>query len=229
MVVVWSSGESALFRCLLRGMPLSVPRIISPLTMVQSLFSIYYRYLAWGVSERVSNTTCTSEETRAAIVRLLRAGIATPSEDNLDNRVSGSPAEPVPQLEYDDPRAIDFRHYMRTWVGRVPWSSIRILEMQKWIYWALFNAELTSTDIIPQYQRDALDEAMDLLQRRCGCKLKEGSNPEHVVFRLTIESTNVHWRPLTFYAVICSINWGLRQLYQSIWNIQHGRSKNGLE
>lgn len=35
-------------------------------------------------------------------------------EESWDSERPGSPAERIVQLEHDDPRAIDFRNYLRT-------------------------------------------------------------------------------------------------------------------
>lgn len=40
--------------------------------------------------------------------------------------------------------------------------------------------------------------------------------------RLTIDSVNIMWRPLTYYAIIASINWCLRRLCESRWNASYG-------
>jgi hypothetical protein len=51
---------------------------------------------------------------------VLKSGLANLSEDDfdeeaLDEERPGSPAEEIEQLQFDDPRAIDFRNYLRTW------------------------------------------------------------------------------------------------------------------
>ena len=166
-------------------------------------------------------------------MRLLKTGLANLPEDGGDVETlvidrPGSPAEVITQLERLDPRAIDFRHCIRTWFRKVPWSSIKLLEMQQWLYWAMYNSALPPLDQLPKSQKQALDEALALLQKRLGCKLEEGSNPEVVPMRLTIDRINILWRPLTFYTFVGSLNWVLRKLYGRLWNVQHGYS-NGLE
>lgn len=168
-----------------------------------------------------------------AFVRLLKTGLSILPEDGGDietliiNR-PGSPAETITQLERHDPRAVDFRHCIRTWFQKVPWSSIKLLEIQKWLYWAMYNANLPPIDQLPKAHRLALDDALGLLQKRLGCKIEEGSNSKVIPMRLTIDRINILWRPLAFYTVMGSLNWVLRNFYKKYWKVHHGYS-NGLE
>jgi len=168
-----------------------------------------------------------------AYVRLLKAGLANLPEDGGDIETlfvdrPGSPAETITQLERHDHRAIDFRHALRTWFCKVPWSSIKLLELQKWLYWAIYNEDLPTVDNIPEVHQKALDEAVALLQKRVGCKIGEGTDPKVLPIRLTIDGINIQLRPLTFYAIVCLINWTLKHLYALHWNLQYGHS-DGLE
>lgn len=66
------------------------------------------------------------EDLQIAQERLLKAGLANLSEDdydeeNLHDERPGSPAETIEQLKFDDPRAVDFRNYLRIWwVAKLP-------------------------------------------------------------------------------------------------------------
>ena len=59
-------------------------------------------------------------ELQAAFSRVLKAGMATTSDDVSDDEEignrPGSPAEDIIALEFNDPRAVDFRNYLRTWL-----------------------------------------------------------------------------------------------------------------
>lgn len=164
---------------------------------------------------------------------MLKAGLANLPEDGgdleslLTNR-PGSPAETIVQLERHDPRAVDFRHSLRTWFYKVPWSSIRLLEVRKWLYWAMYNSDLPSVEELSDAQRIAIDDAVHLLQKRLGCQITEGSDPLVMPMRLTIDNINILWRPLTFYLLVSSVNWMLKILYKHIWDVHHGYA-NGLE
>ncbi|KIM46112.1 hypothetical protein M413DRAFT_303542 [Hebeloma cylindrosporum] len=197
------------------------------------IFSIYHYYLVRCVSGPSPYGPGDPDEIQVAYIRLLKAGLAHLPEDGGDIETllvdrPASPAETILQLESHDPRAIDFRHSLRTWFCKVPWSSIKLLEIQKWLYWAMFNAELPPLEHLPDERRRALDDALDLLQKRLGCKIEEGSNSNIIPMRLTIDRTTIVWRPFTLYALIGSINWGLRILYTNLWNVHHGHS-NGIE
>lgn len=59
---------------------------------------------------------------RSLFTRILQTGLAPVYPDNDDDVEDeaagsrpGSPAESIERLEWDDPRAVDFRHRMRTW------------------------------------------------------------------------------------------------------------------
>lgn len=197
------------------------------------MFSIYHYYLARQVSGPSPIQPCDPQEIQVAYMRLLKAGLANLPHDGGDietllvNR-PGSPAETITQLERHDPRAIDFRHSLRTWFCKVPFSSIKLHDVQRWLYWAMYNAELPPLEHVPKAHKQALEDALTLLQKRVGCKLEHGPNSGAAPMRLTIDKTNILWRPLTFYVVVGSVNWCLQKYYMSQWNVQYGHS-NGVE
>ena len=196
----------------------------------QVLFSIYYLYLAHRVSGPSPCGSTNLEEVQLAYIRLLKAGFADlphDGDDIIKNRQENL-VESIIQLDRHDPRAIDFRHCLRTWFRKVPWSSIKLVEMQKWLYWAMYNTELPPLDSLPDSQWTALEEALELLQKRLGCRLEEGSNPKIMPMRITIDKTTIMWRPLTYYAIVCLVNYVLRQLYKTWWDLHYGHS-NGIE
>ncbi|KAF9534250.1 hypothetical protein CPB83DRAFT_902204 [Crepidotus variabilis] len=201
--------------------------------LCEVVFSIYHYFLARRVSRPTPLGPGHPDEIQVAYIRLLKTGMANLPEDGGDIETleiarPGSPAETITQLERDDPRAVDFRNSIRTWFCKVPWSSIKLVEAQKWLYWAMYNAELPPLEDLPETNRSALNDALALFQRRVGCKIEEGSNPHAMPMRLTIDNTLILWRPLSFYLLVGTINWGLRLLYKSRWNANHGYF-NGLE
>lgn len=164
-------------------------------------------------------------------MRLLKAGLADLPEDGGDEEslfVSrpGSPEESIVQLEKHDPRAIEFRNSLRNWFHHAPWSSIRVLEVRKWLYWSIFNADMPPPEKMPPPHKEALDGALDMLQKRTGTKIPEGSNPNIVPLRLTIDRTFINWRPVTFYAIIGLINRWLRRSYVSCFGATFERHEN---
>ncbi|KAF8974489.1 hypothetical protein BDZ97DRAFT_1647027 [Flammula alnicola] len=199
----------------------------------EAIFSIYHFHLARRVSGPSPHGPGDPEEIQVAYMRLLKTGLANLPLDGGDIETllvdrPGSPAETIIQLERHDPRAIEFRDSFRTWFLKVPFSSIKLHEMKKWLYWAMYNAELPPLELVPETHCKAIDEALGLLQKRLGCKLEEGSNPNVTPMRLTIDKTNILWRPMTFYAIVGSINWCLRKFYTNWFNLRHGYS-NGIE
>lgn len=165
--------------------------------------------------------------------RLLKAGLANLPSDggDLENLLTvrpASPAETIIQLDRHDPRAIEFRHSLRTWFRKVPFSSINLHHVEKWLYWAMYNTALPPLNQMPEVHRNALDEALVLLQKRIGCKIPEGSNDHVRPMLLTLDKTTILWRPLTFYSMVGIINWCIIKLFKKIYNVQRGYS-NGVE
>lgn len=84
----------------------------------QVFFSVYHYRLARYISALSPNGHGNLTELRAALKRVLQAGLAFLPEDGPDEEEGnrpGSPAEVITQLDKNDPRAIDFRNYIRTW------------------------------------------------------------------------------------------------------------------
>jgi len=190
------------------------------------IFSIYYSYLAHRVSGPGPIGPQNPDELQVAYTRLLKTGLANLSEDGRDSESfitprPGSPDETIEQLERHDPRAIDFRNSIRTWFCKAPWSSIKLLEMQKWLYFSMFNADLPTIEEIPEAHKSALTNVLELLQKRVGCKIEQGSNPDIVPMRIGIDDMGIRLRPLSFYVLAASLNWALRNLYSFWWNVHH--------
>lgn len=197
------------------------------------MFSIYHIYLARQVSRPAPYGPGDPEEIQVAYTRLLKAGLANLPPDGGDLETlfiewRGSPVESIVQLERHDPRAINFRHSLRTWFCKAPFSTIKLHHIRKWLYWAMYNAELPPPERISRSRQIALDDALALLQKRIGCKIEEGSDEEIKPMLLTIDKTNILWRPLTFYSVICLINWLLKLWHTNYLDVEHGYS-NGIE
>lgn len=197
------------------------------------MFSIYHIYLARQVSRPAPYGPGDPEEIQVAYTRLLKAGLANLPPDGGDLETlfierPGSPVESIVQLERHDPRAIDFRHSLRTWFCKAPFSTIKLHHIRKWLYWAMYNAELPPPEHLSKSHQIALDNALALLQKRVGCKIEEGSDEEIKPMLLTIDKTNILWRPLTFYSVICLINWLLKLWHTNYLDVEHGYS-NGIE
>ena len=87
----------------------------------QVFFSVYHYNLAKLVSGPSPVGPSNIVDLQAAFRRVLQAGLAGLPEDGpydsetLDYDHPGSPAEFISPLAFDDPRAVDFRSYLRTW------------------------------------------------------------------------------------------------------------------
>lgn len=85
----------------------------------QVFFSVYHHNLARFVSGLSPIQPSSIVDLRAALSRVLQSGLAGfPGDgtgETLDFDHPRSSAEFIPNLAFDDPRAVDFRSYMRTW------------------------------------------------------------------------------------------------------------------
>ncbi|KAI0719588.1 hypothetical protein C8T65DRAFT_706265 [Cerioporus squamosus] len=203
------------------------------LALSEVFFSVYHYNLASFISGPSPNGPGSLHELRAVFQRVLQAGLASLPEEGFDEESldvdrPGSPAESVTCLEFDDPRAVDFRNYLRTWFGKVPWSSIHRHEMFTWIYWSIFNAPFAGIEKVTQLECKALHEVIELIEFRAGCKLPEGSNPSASPLLLTLDPVNVAWRPLVWYAAVALSNAFIRRRFRTKWSAKVGTYK-GLE
>ncbi|KAF5363284.1 hypothetical protein D9756_000449 [Leucocoprinus leucothites] len=195
-------------------------RIAFALALIEVFFSVYHVQLARQIAPPTTAGPGDALEIKTAYVRLLKTGLANlpvdgGDEESLVVNRPGSPEESIVQLEKHDLRAIEFRNSLRNWFRLAPWSSIRALEVRKWLYWSMFNADMPSSEQMPSLHKEALEDALALLQKRTGTNFPEGSNPHTTPLRLTIDPTFVCWRPITFYAIIGLVNRWLRRRYVS--------------
>lgn len=87
---------------------------------MQAVFSVYHYNLATFIGGPHLLPPNKLSELQKAFTRVLQSGLADLPEDGfdeetLDSERPGSPAEQVITLQRDDPRAVDFRNYLRTW------------------------------------------------------------------------------------------------------------------
>jgi len=209
-------------------------KVLFAAALCEVFFSIHHYNLAKYISGPSPLPPGNTVELQAAFERVLKSGLADLSEDGFDEESlhedrAGSPAEEIEQLQFTDPRAVDFRNYLRTWFGGVPWSSIHIQELYSWLYWSTFNAPLPPLDSIPHSHRCVLDEAVDLIQKRSGSIIPDGTNPAVKPILLTLDEVNTSlWRPFAWYAGVGISNWLLRRWYEYRWDARYG-NYNGLE
>ena len=87
-----------------------------------------------------------------------------------------------------------------------PWSQVRSAEVKQWLYWFIFNARMPSEEDLSIEHRQTLQEAMELLEKRAGGRVVEGSNPSVRSLRLTIDPFAVTHRPLVWYLYVKIVN-----------------------
>ncbi|KAL0949481.1 hypothetical protein HGRIS_009534 [Hohenbuehelia grisea] len=194
-------------------------------TLAEVFFSVYHYQLARFVAAQPPLPPGALHELRIAHSRVLKSGLASLPEDGFDEETTDSsrpcsPAEDITQLTHDDPRAVDFREVLRTWFGHAPWSEIRAVEVKRWLYWAIFNSHLPEPEKIPSSHHAVLDEALDLLQKRAGVVIPEGSAPMYRPLLLTLDQVTIHWRPFAFYAAVGLTNRLLKAWLQRYRQVQ---------
>ncbi|THG99314.1 hypothetical protein EW026_g3004 [Hermanssonia centrifuga] len=170
-------------------------------------------------------------ELQAAFKRVLQAGLADLPEHGYDEEDvgrPGSPEEDIIALDFTDPRAMDFRNYLRTWFGRVPWSSLRKREVYAWLHWSIFNAPFATLESLPQARQNVLREVLEMIEKRAGSPIPNGSNPEIKPLLLTLDPVSIAWRPLIWYAGVALSNYYRRRHFKSKWNAKIA-TYNGLE
>ncbi|KAG6915013.1 hypothetical protein DXG01_013918 [Tephrocybe rancida] len=203
---------------------------LSWFTQLLFSFALCECYLIHLVSPPAPCGTGDLREIQAAFKRLLQSGLANLPPDGGDDesRRPGSPEEDIIQLEFDDARAIDFRNALRPWFGNATWSSIKLHQVQQWLYWSIYNADMPPYESLTASQQVVMAGALDLLQKRCGCVFDEGSNPSIKTMRMTLDRVNIIWRPLTFYLALFVTNMSLKKWFQHAWNVRFGHH-DGLE
>ncbi|THH15209.1 hypothetical protein EW146_g5239 [Bondarzewia mesenterica] len=203
------------------------------LALAEVFFSIYHLNLAFFVKRPCTMSAGNPAELQAAFNRVTQAGLAPLPEEGFDEETldvsrPGSPAEVVERLDHHDPRAIDFRNSLRTWFRKAPWSHIHKQEMYQWLYWSIFNAHLPSLNTLTAARRQILDEVLELVEKRAGASIPDGTNPSVRPLLLTLDPVNVAWRPLVWYALISLGNHTLKLWYIHRWEMRHG-VKDGIE
>ncbi|KAF5333481.1 hypothetical protein D9611_002449 [Ephemerocybe angulata] len=207
--------------------------VIFSLALCEVFFSVYHYQLASHVAGPSPFTPADTVEIQAAFTRLLKAGMANLPEDGGDEESlftgrPGSPEEDIIQLDRDDPRAVDFRNCLRTWFCKVRWSDITLHDLQRWVYWSMYNAEMPPYEDLTDSHRRVLDSAIDLLHKRLGCQTENRKDSPLRSMRLTIDPVQIWSRPFLFYALVKTINWYLKRHYRNSYNVRHGRH-DGLE
>ncbi|KAI0938058.1 hypothetical protein AcV7_003357 [Taiwanofungus camphoratus] len=208
-------------------------RAVFAAALCEVFFSVYHYNLARFIAGPHSLPPSNLIELQAAFKRVLQAGLANLPEEGFDEESldvdrPGSPDETITTLQYDDPRAVDFRNYLRTWFGKVPWSSIHKQEMCAWLYWSIYSAPFTSFEALPPSHQKVLKEVLQMVERRSGSTIPDGSNPAVKVLLLTLDPVSVVWRPLVWYVGVAVSNFIVRRRLVRDWGVTVG-TYNGLD
>ncbi|KIJ56873.1 hypothetical protein M422DRAFT_23007 [Sphaerobolus stellatus SS14] len=213
-------------------------------TCVEVVFSVYHTLLARRVTAAPSPPPPDLPILQAALTRVLQAGMAglhdhkaptlepiegISQDEEQDAKERGSvprmmsPLEPVIQLEFDDPRAKDFRDYMRTWFYKKPWAEIHKHEIRQWLYWSTYSSHFLPDAKADPVRAQIIEESLTLIEKRAGSTIPEGSNPQCPAILLTLDPVTVYARPLAFYLLIWLGNYRIRSSFRSSYGLNFGK------
>ncbi|THV08470.1 hypothetical protein K435DRAFT_847328 [Dendrothele bispora CBS 962.96] len=206
-------------------------RLCFAVSLCEVIFSVYHYHLVRYVSNSVRHAHVNFSELQSAFHRVLKAGLADLPEDGYDEETlnvsrPGSPEETIVKLEADDHRAIEFRNTLRTWFGKVQWSVVRKHEVRQWLYWSIFNTDLPPLSELSESHRTVLDDTMQLLEKRLGQEIPEGSCPDARPMRLSVDPVHILWRPFVLYASVAVANFYLKNWHWKKRGFQSGSYEN---
>lgn len=132
------------------------------------------------------------------------------SDEEDDDPLFTPEGKPI-ELEWDDPKAVEFREQLRTWFHHVPWETIGRDDVRTWLAWSCFAMPLEDV------QKDAkkyrfLERTADMLEARTGGKFPPGRCGCQIM-RLTLDPVNVVSRPFLIYAIANVVNWFLLRIW----------------
>ncbi|KAI0307150.1 hypothetical protein B0F90DRAFT_1622813 [Multifurca ochricompacta] len=201
--------------------------------LAEVLFSIYHYNLRTFVDGPCPIPPGNLEELILAFKRITQTGLADLPEDGNDEETldvsrPGSPAVTIERLSPTDPRAVDFQNQFRNWFGGVPWSQIRRKEMCTWLYWSLFYAHMPDFDKIPPARLKVLLDCLDMVEKRTGTTIPDGSNPRAHPRLLTLDPVGIWWRPLIYYLLVALSDFLIKQLLIRVGGMTLG-TRHGLD
>ena len=84
--------------------------------------------------------------------------------------------------------------------------------MCAWLYWSLFYEAIPDFDKIPPKHLKILIDCLDLIEKRTGTTIPEGSNPNAQPRLLTLDPVSVWWRPLIYYLLVAFSDFAMKKL-----------------
>ncbi|KAI0005030.1 hypothetical protein BJV74DRAFT_806468 [Russula compacta] len=202
-------------------------------TLAEVLFSIYHHILYKFVNGACPIPPGKPEDLILAFKRITQTGLSDLPEDGNDEETldvsrPGSPAETIERLSPTDPRAVDFQNQFRNWFGGVPWSHVRRKEMCAWLYWSLYYEHIPDWDKIPPTRLKVLLDCLDLIEKRTGTTIPEGSNPSAHPRLLTLDPVRIWSRPLIYYLLIALSDFLMKQWLIHVWGMTLG-TRHGID
>ena len=76
---------------------------------------------------------------------------------------------------------------------------------------------------MPTVHRHAIDEAVQLIEKRSGCKIPEGSNPGATPMLLTIDNVHISSRPFLWYILVAICQFFAHRFLEHNWGVEFGR------
>ena len=100
--------------------------------------------------------------------------------------------------------------------------------MCAWLYWTLYYERMPDFDNILPTRLNVLLDCFDLVEKRSGSTIPEGSNPDAQPRLLTLDPVSIRWRPLIHYLLVALSDFVMKQLLIRVWGMTLG-SRYGLD
>lgn len=100
--------------------------------------------------------------------------------------------------------------------------------MCAWLYWSLFYEPIPEFDEIPPKNLKVLLDCFDLIEKRTGTTIPEGSNPNAQPRLLTLDPVSIWWRPLIYYLLVAFSDFTMKQLLIHIGGMTLG-TRHGID
>ncbi len=100
--------------------------------------------------------------------------------------------------------------------------------MCAWLYWSFYYERMPDLEIIPPTRLNVLLDCLDMVEKRTGTTIPEGSNPDAQPRLLTLDPVSIRWRPLIHYLLVALSDFTMKQLVIRVWGMTLG-SRYGLD
>jgi hypothetical protein len=84
--------------------------------------------------------------------------------------------------------------------------------MYAWLYWTFYNEHMPDLANIPPTRLNVLLDCLDLVEKRSGTTIPEGSNLDARPRLLTLDPVSIRWRPLIHYLLVALSDFVMKQL-----------------